>query len=136
MHRAFLIAHRWLALVVAIFLAVVALSGGLLVFEGPVSRARQPHVVPAGSPLPLDTLVQRARAKAGGGDVEAMVLGDSPDLAWDVGFSETDVLVNPYTGAILTSPPGPDPLVAFMRKVHLLTHDSSAAELAMRLSLR
>jgi len=120
MHRAFLIAHRWLALVVAVFLAVVAVSGGLLVFEGPVSRARQPHVVPAGSRLPLDTLVQRARVKAGGGDVEAMVLGDSPDVAWDVGFSETDVLVNPYTGAILTSPLGPDRLVAFMQMVHLL----------------
>jgi uncharacterized iron-regulated membrane protein len=79
--------------------------------------------------LPLDTLVQRARSAAGGGDVVAMVLGDSPDLAWGVVLSSTDsrgpgggtdVLVNPYTGAILTSPPGPDPLVAFMRKVHLL----------------
>jgi len=129
MHRAFLLAHRWLALVVAIFLVVVAVSGGLLVLEGPISRARQPHVVPAGRPLPLDTLVQRARATAGGGDVVAMVLGDSPEFAWDVVLSSTssqdprggaDVLVNPYTGAILTSPPGPDPLVAFMRKVHLL----------------
>src|SRR5690348_9958402 len=123
MYRAFLIAHRWLALVVAIFLAVVAVSGGLLVLEGPVSRARQPHVVPTGSPLPLDTLVMRARATAGGGDVMMMGLGDSPDLAWAVVLSSgggTNVLVNPYTGAILTSPPGPDPLVAFMRKVHLL----------------
>jgi uncharacterized iron-regulated membrane protein len=120
MHRAFLIAHRWLALVVAVFLTVVAVSGGLLVLEGPVSRARQPHVVPAGSPLPLDTLVMRARATAGGGDVVMMGLGDSPDLAWGVVLSSTNVLVNPYTGAILTSPPGPDPLVAFMRKVHLL----------------
>jgi uncharacterized iron-regulated membrane protein len=77
-------------------------------------------VVPAGSPLPLDTLVMRARATAGGGDVEMMLLGDSPDLAWGVVLSSTNVLVNPYTGAILTSPPGPDPLVAFMRKVHLL----------------
>jgi len=120
MHRAFLIAHRWLALVAAAFLAVVAVSGGLLVLEGPVSRARQPHVVPAGSPLPLDTLVQRARASGGGGEVEMMLLGDSPDLAWGVVVSSTNVLVNPYTGAILTSPPAPDPLVAFMRKVHLL----------------
>jgi uncharacterized iron-regulated membrane protein len=129
LHRAFLIAHRWLALVVAVFLVVVAVSGGLLVLEGPVSRARQPHVVPAGSPLPLDTLVQRARAKAGSGDVATMVLGDSPDLAWSVALSSTSsrgangatvVLLDPYTGAILTSPPGPDPLVAFMRKVHLL----------------
>src|SRR5690348_5075212 len=123
MHRAFLIAHRWLALVAAVFLAVVAVSGGLLVLEGPVARARQPHVVPAGSPLPLDTLVMRARATAGGGDVMMMGLGDSPDLAWAVVLSSgggSNVLVNPYTGAILTSPPGRDPLVAFMRKVHLL----------------
>jgi uncharacterized iron-regulated membrane protein len=120
LHRAFLIAHRWLALVVALFLVVVAVSGGLLVLEGPISRARQPHVAPAGSPLPLDTLVERARATAGGGDVVTMVLGDSPDLAWGVVLTSTSVLVNPYTGAILTAPQGPDPLVAFMRKVHLL----------------
>ena len=129
MHRAFLLAHRWLALVVAIFLTIVAVSGALLVLEGPISRARQPHVVPAGSPLSLDTLVQRARAAAGGGDLERMTLGDSPDLAWGIVLSSkssggpgggTSVLVNPYTGAILTNPPGPDPLVAFMRKIHLL----------------
>lgn len=129
MHRAFLIAHRWLALVVAVFLVVVALSGGLLVLEGPISRARQPHVVPAGARLPLDTLAQRARAAAGGGDFVMMALGDSPDLAWGVVLSSksgrgggggTTVSLNPYTGAILTAPPGPDPLVAFMRKVHLL----------------
>ena len=120
MYRAFLIAHRWLALVVAVFLTVVAISGGLLVLEGPVGRARQPHVVPAGSPLPLDTLVQRARAASGGGDVERMVLGGAPDLAWGVVLSSTSLVVNPYTGAILPEPPGPDPLVTFMRKVHLL----------------
>lgn len=120
MHRTFLIAHRWLALVVAVFLVVVAVSGGLLVLEGPIGRARQPHVAPAGARLPLDTLVQRARATAGGGDLVAMVLGDSPDVAFGVVLSSKSVLVNPYTGAILPDPPGPDPLVAFMRKVHLL----------------
>ena len=129
MRRAFLIAHRWLALVVAVFLVVVAVSGGLLVLEGPVSRARQPHVAPAGPALPLDTLVQRARAATGGGDVVMMTLGDSPDLAWGVGLSTTagrrpggamNVLVNQYTGAIVRNAPGADPLVAFMRKVHLL----------------
>jgi len=120
MYRAFLIAHRWLALVVAVFLTVVALSGGLLVLEGPVSRARQPHVVPAGAPLALDTLVERARAASGGGDVERMSLGDGPDLAWGIVLSSTAVLINPYTGAILPEPPGPDPLVTFMRKAHLL----------------
>jgi uncharacterized iron-regulated membrane protein len=101
LYPAFLLAHRWLALVVAVFLVIVAVSGGLLVLEGPIGRARQPHVVPAGSPLPLDTLVQRARAAAGGGEVVMMSLGDSPDLAWSVMLSSRSVLVNPYTGAIL-----------------------------------
>jgi uncharacterized iron-regulated membrane protein len=80
--------------------------------------------------LPLDTLVQRARAKSGGGRTVMMGLGDSPDLAWSVvlasstsgrdGGGATSVLVNPYTGEIVPDQPGPDPLVAFMRKVHLL----------------
>ena len=129
-YRAFLLVHRWLALVVAVFLAVIAVSGGLLVLEGPISRARQPHVTPAGSPLSLDALVQRAYAKVGGGRVTMMVLGDSPELAWGVAVALPPtglhapggaiVTVNPYTGAILPDPPGPDRVVAFMRKVHLL----------------
>lgn len=130
MYRTFLIVHRWLALVTAAFIAVVAVSGGLLVLEGPIGRARQPHVTHAGSPLSLDTLVQRARTKAGGGRATMMVLGDSPELAWSVvvaspslgrgGGGGASVLLNPYTGAILPNPTGPDPVVAFMRKAHLL----------------
>ncbi len=130
MYRTFLIVHRWLALVTAAFIAVVAVSGGLLVLEGPIGRARQPHVTPAGSPLSLDTLVQRAGTKAGGGRATMMLLGDSPELAWSVvlaspspgrgGGGGASVLLNQYTGAILPEPTGPAPLVAFMRKVHLL----------------
>ncbi len=130
MYRTFLLVHRWLALVVAVLLAVIAVSGGLLVLEGPVSRARQPHVTPAGTALPLDTVVQRAYEKVGAGRVTMLSLGDSPDLAWGVGVALPPtgahgpdgafVTVNPYTGAILPDPPGPDPLVAFMRKVHVL----------------
>ena len=124
MHRTFLIVHRWLALLAAVFLAVIAASGGLLVLEGPIGRARQPHIAPSGSQLPLDTLVQRARANAGGGQVALMSLGDAPDLAWGIVLvsptsGANSVLINPYTGAILPDP-GPDPVVAFMRKVHLL----------------
>lgn len=129
-YRAFLLLHRWLALVVAVFLAVIAVSGGLLVLERPIGRARQPHVTPGRSPLPLDTLAQRAYAKVGGGRVTMMLLGDSPDLAWGIaialppagpgGPGGESVTIDPYTGAILPDPPGPDPLVAFMRKVHVL----------------
>lgn len=129
MYRAFVIAHRWLALVVAAFLVVVATSGALLVLEGPISRASQAHVKPAGAPLSLDTLVQRARSSAGGGQPIGVQLGDSRDLAWDVvlaspsaagGGTFTNVVLDQYTGAILPNPTSPDRLSRFIRAVHLL----------------
>ena len=67
MHRAFLLFHRWLALTVSVFVAVVAASGALLVLEGPAARMNRPHVLPAGTPLSLDVLAARARAASGHG---------------------------------------------------------------------
>ena len=129
MYRAFVIAHRWLALVTAAFLVVVATSGALLVLEGPIGQASQEHVKPAGAPLSLDTLVQHARSNAGGGRPTLVLLGDSPDLAWGVvlaspsaegGGTITNVVLNQYTGAILPEPAGPDRLSKFIRTVHVL----------------
>ena len=129
MYRAFVIVHRWLALVTAAFLIVVAISGALLVLEGPIARASQEHVQPGSAPLSLDTLVQRARANAGGGRPTVVLLGDSPDLAWGVvlastsragGGTITNVLLNQYTGTILPEPAAPDRLSRFIRTVHLL----------------
>jgi uncharacterized iron-regulated membrane protein len=129
MYRAFVIAHRWVALVTAAFLVVVATSGALLVLEGPIGRASQEHVQPAGTPLSLDTLVQRARSNASGGRPTLVELGDSPDLAWSVvltspsaagGGTLTEVVLNQYTGAILPERASPDRLSRFIRAVHLL----------------
>ena len=129
MYRVFVIVHRWLALITAAFLIVVAMSGALLVLEGPISRASQERVKPAGAPLSLDTLVQRARRNAGGGRPTRILLGDSPDLAWGVvlastsragGGTLTNVLLNQYTGAILPEPARPDRLSKFIRTVHVL----------------
>ena len=129
MYRAFVIAHRWLALVTAAFLVVVATSGALLVFEGAVARASQQHVKPTGAPLSLDTLVQRARSQAGGGRPTLVTLGDSPDVAWGVvlaspsaagGVTSTSVVLDQYTGAVLPEPASPDRLAKFIRTVHVL----------------
>ena len=127
MYRAFVIAHRWLALLTAAFLVVVATSGALLVLEGPISRSSQTHVRAAGAPLSLDTLVQRARSSAGGGQPTLVLLGDSPDLAWGVALASpsaegggSSVVLDPYTGAILPEPPSPGRLPRFIRTVHVL----------------
>ena len=127
MYRTLIVAHRWIALITSAFLVVIALSGSLLVLEGPVSRAQQLRVTPSGEPLSLDTLAARARAVSGGGTVDGVSLGDSPDLAWYVslrpsanGRAGASVVLDPYTGAVLTEPIAPTPAAKFIRNVHLL----------------
>jgi uncharacterized iron-regulated membrane protein len=127
MHRAFLVFHRWLALVASAFILVIALSGALLTLEGPVARARAPHVTPTGPPLSLETVVARAQAASGGGVAEFVGMSDAPEVAWSVvllsggqGRRPVQVTINQYTGAIIHTPAQPDAAVAFLREVHLL----------------
>ena len=65
MYRTFIVVHRWIALITSAFLFVIAMSGSLLVLEGPLSRAQLLRVTPSGEPLSLDTLAARARAASG-----------------------------------------------------------------------
>jgi len=125
--RACLVFHRWLALAASVFILVIALSGALLTLEGPVARARAPHVTPTGPPLGLETLAARARAAAGGGPAEFVGMSDAPDLAWSLVFlpgrrgeQPVQVTIDEYSGAIIRTPAEPDAAVAFLRQVHLL----------------
>jgi uncharacterized iron-regulated membrane protein len=127
MYRAFLVFHRWLALAAGIFILVIALSGALLTLEGPVSRARAPHVTPTGSQLSIESVVTRARAASGGGAAEFVGMSDAPEVAWSVvllpgaqGGRPVQVTIDQYTGAIIRTPTEPDAAVAFLRQVHLM----------------
>lgn len=126
-HRAFLIFHRWLALIASAFIVIVALSGALLTLEGPVARARSPHVTPTGHPLSIDEVVARARAASRGGSVAFVGMSEAPDIAWSVvllpaarGGEPAQLTIDQYTGAIIHTPDEPDAAVAFLRQVHLL----------------
>ena len=44
MHNALVVFHRWLALITGVLLILVALSGAVLVFEGPVGNAATVHL--------------------------------------------------------------------------------------------
>lgn len=122
MHNALLVFHRWLALITGLLLILVALSGAVLVFEGPVADAGVVHVVPGVQPLSFDSLGARAIAAAGGGVVIGIGPGRAPDEAAIVGVardtSETDYVVNPYTGDILGRDTGPTRLQVIVRRIH------------------
>jgi len=122
MHRALLVFHRWLALITGVLLILIALSGAVLVFEGPAANANAVHVIPGAQLLSLDSLGARAVAAAGGGAVVGVGPGRAPDEASIVGVardtSETDYIVNPYTGEVLGRDTGPTRLQVIVRRIH------------------
>lgn len=127
MHSAFLVLHRWLALIASVFIVAIALSGALLTLEGPVARARAPHVTATGPPLSIETVVARARAASGGGPAAFVGMSDARDVAWSVvllpvgkGGRPIEVTIDQYSGTIVHTPAEPDSAVAFLREVHLL----------------
>ncbi len=120
MYRAFLVFHRWLALIVGIFIIAIALTGAVVVFEGPVARNAVDKVVPAGARLSLDSLAVIASALAHAGPVALISGGDSPDApyAFGVGKPPKIVEINPYSGTVIPPRGGPTRGETFVRAAH------------------
>ena len=122
--RALLLAHQWVGLAAAGFLAVIAVSGSALVFENDIDRALNPAVSyvpnPDGRmrPLPLEELVARVNAERPDDPVAGVRIGDRPDQAYE--FSSRlrhSTYVDPYLGRVLGSR---DREKSFARWLHLL----------------
>src|SRR5690242_2926698 len=105
MRQTLLVLHRYLALASAVFLALVAASGCVLVFEGAIDRALNPrlwHVAEQAAPvLSVDTLAARVHAARPTDAIAGATPAQTSDRAtvFTVGRG-TQVFVNPYTGAI------------------------------------
>ena len=124
MYRAFLVFHRWLALIVGLFIIAIALTGAVVVFEGPVARNtywgnRSSY---AGARLSLDSLAAIASASAHGGPIGLMSGGDSPDAPYQFGVGKPPkiefVEINPYSGALIPPRGGPTRGETFVRTAH------------------
>lgn len=122
MRSALIVFHRWLALIIGVLLILVAVSGAGTVFEERISETTGVHVVPGGQVLPLDVLAARVVAAAGGGQVAAISLGRAPDQAFGIEVVrdtlDNELMVNPYTGAVLGPAPPPTPLILAATRLH------------------
>lgn len=125
-HRALLVFHRWLALMTAVVVIVVAATGAAISFETSIREAHAVRVVPGGATFSLDTLAARAIAATGGGRVAAISFGGMPDFAYIIdvkaGPAEHAIAMNPYTGTVIGTPPGPgrsDAVVRWMHQLHI-----------------
>ena len=99
-------AHLCIGLTLAPVLAVVGITGAILVFQPEIEdavNARYTRVAPAGSPLPLSELVAAVRRAAPGATVEAIRLPARPDRAAIItvsGPAPAAWLVDPYTSRV------------------------------------
>jgi len=114
--RYFIWQHRWVGLLMTVFLIVVGLTGSILAFQLQIDRLLNPelHVAnpPKSAPLDLATLAERAEAanphlRAAYFSVEedyaVIMVGAKSDPTtgkpYDLGFDE--LILNPWTGKIL-----------------------------------
>jgi uncharacterized iron-regulated membrane protein len=126
-----LVLHRYVALVAAVVVLALGLSGAGLVFEGAIDRALNPalwYAGPVGSPVPLDTLAARVAASAGA-PVDALSLGKAPGIADVATVGATQVFVNPYTGAVLGTRSIAEWNRTFARRLHVFHTTLSAGRI-------
>lgn len=114
--------HLWTALVAALPLLLVAVTGAFLVYGEAIDHALDPHlfnVTPGGERLPNQELLDRVRAAHPKDQVAGCAPPSRPDRSFSCNTrSRIYIYVNPYTGAIL----GDQPLETSMRRKLAMLH--------------
>ncbi|MCB2109224.1 MAG: PepSY domain-containing protein [Rhodobacteraceae bacterium] len=118
--------HRWFGIVIGILIAVLGLSGSILIFESELDRAFYPElltVTPGEEKLPIDEIVAAAGAAHPGWTPYYFERSsDDPTASYmvvvrDADLHEQQVFVDPYTGRVLGERSGLS-AVALVRRIH------------------
>ncbi|MBL8628154.1 MAG: PepSY domain-containing protein [Rhodospirillaceae bacterium] len=118
--------HRWCGLILGLIIAIIGLSGALLVFEHELDTALNPdllRVIPQGEAKSFDEIVQAAADKHPGfTPYYFQRRSDAPDESYkvvlrDTSKAEKQVFVNPYTLDVLGERSGLT-AVALIRRIH------------------
>ncbi|MGZ3185044.1 MAG: PepSY-associated TM helix domain-containing protein [Telluria sp.] len=120
MRPAILFLHRWFGLVLAIFLALIALTGALLAFEDGLTRQMNRGVMtvqPAGTPLSLAAVDAALRRTDPELHVQRWTLPQQPTEALIAQSEDAILFVDPYSGKVLGTQRDVN---TFMRQVHIL----------------
>ena len=130
--RALFQVHLWTGLTLGIVLAVLGLSGSILVYDTEILAFGQkpaPQASQGDFVMPLDALMAAARERAPGKRAQAtLTLPEQAGAAAVVRFQGprggpgargTDVFVDPATATVLDVRPAPSSaLLAFMHQLH------------------
>jgi uncharacterized iron-regulated membrane protein len=106
-----LILHRYVGILAGLIIAIVGITGSLLVFEEELDRTFQPYqITPQARILPQQTLIDTAQKLHPDLQVHRITMPSSPDRPYTVMMVDsndkyTDVLLDPYNGKVLDSKP-------------------------------
>jgi uncharacterized iron-regulated membrane protein len=121
MRKLILNLHLIVALIAAVFIVILGLTGSIIAFENELDRVFHPrlsYVKPQGKPLPLSELGAAAAKLVPNQRPAGYGLSGAPDISWQVFFPGRAVYVNQYTGEVLGVRAGPS-LVANIHQLHL-----------------
>jgi uncharacterized iron-regulated membrane protein len=79
--------HLWLGLSLGSVIAIIGLTGAVIVFRYEINRLTTPgtaYVAPLAGRLPLDRLIEAVRAARPGEDVRNVSFEAGPDVAWNI----------------------------------------------------
>ncbi|MEQ9446720.1 MAG: PepSY-associated TM helix domain-containing protein [Rhodospirillaceae bacterium] len=117
LHKVWLFGHRWIGLLLGLAIALIGLSGSLLVFEDSIDSALYPElhtVIPTGPVQSFDDLAAAAQAAHPNKTLLYLLRNnDQPETSISALMTpksrqvpgRTQVFINPYTGAVLGSRP-------------------------------
>ena len=123
MRQVLILAHRWIAIVVSLFLLLTAASGAALVFEGAIDRGLNPqlwHVNASGLALPIDSVVARVETRLSKGKVSAVNFSQEQDVAWTMNAGGVTAFVNPVNGEIIGTRTIAESKATLSRRLHVL----------------
>jgi uncharacterized iron-regulated membrane protein len=114
--------HLSIALTAGAFIAVLGLTGSILVFEPELDRLLHPHlsyVKPGGRLLSLSEIGDAVSRQFGGEPIVAFLPSESPSHSSEVILPRGIVCVNQYTGEVLGIRTRGQTLLGFARELHV-----------------
>jgi len=114
--------HLYVALISAIFVLILGLTGSIMAFEPEIDHLlhwKLSYVTPQGAPKPLTQLGDAVSKAFPGEKPGGYLLPSSPDLSYGVLTRRGLVAVNPYTAEILGVRPGGRDFLGYVHQFHL-----------------
>ena len=114
--------HLSIALVAAIFVVILGVTGSIMAFEPELDHLLHSnlwHVDPQGPLLSLDQLAAKIDAAYPGQRITGLAVSEAPDLAARVSLPGKNVFINPYTGAVIGLGATTPDILAKIHQLHL-----------------